>query len=366
MRLRKIVSFTLSFLFVFTTVFYYNPTNQFFAYSQTDYNNSKSKTPTVNFVSDEKIEISSYCIDYQTPFSLSQIPIIGFIFGSNKKIEFIKPDENSKNLLSKELFPEGSPKPEDVQQGNLGVCYFLAALSAAVDKEPELIKSNLTEDGLGNVTVKFFNPNNGDPYYVKVQKTVPNLPEELKFLKNDCLWVQMYLKAFVASGFAGEVGYLYHLGKKSYGSAEGSYSGYSMRMITGKNTEIKSSLSIWLSNKEKLFNKIENSLSNSCCVTCGFSSSFKVEIDGELKKVLFKNHEYSVKKVYKDSENQMWIMIRNPWGDCSTTDDGTDGYLTLKFEDFCSHCGDICFCLNEKIKTRSFIGRALDIMIFYL
>jgi hypothetical protein len=132
----------------------------------------------------------------------------------------------------------------------------------------------------------------------------------------------MYLKAFVASGFAGEAGYLYHWGRKSYKSAEGAFTGYSIRMITGKETKAKHSLSIWWSNKNKLFNEIESTLSNLSCVTCTFSSDFNVK-SGEK---LFSGHEYSISKVYKDNENQKWIVVRNPWGNCGKDGDGTHGY----------------------------------------
>ncbi len=325
--------------------------------------NSKSINDDVMFVSDEKITIDSQTISR--------------ILNNNEKkgLKFVSPDKNSSNILSRELFPDGSPKPEDVQQARLGLCYFFAVLSTVAEKNPELIKNNLVEDGKGNVIVKFFNPNNGSPYYVKVQKTVPQVPNLFKFVKNDCLWVQMYLKAFVASGFSGCKGYIFSSGKKNYRYAEFGFMDLVMRMITGKNTEIKNALSVWMSNKEKLYKKIEKSLAESCYVTCDFSSHLnviKMLYGAVSNEGLVRGHAYSIERVYEDKEGQKWIVVRNPWGEFTSTydkngkrilnpsDDNNKGYSVLKFEDFLSMCGRMYFSKNKNIKKRGFFKRFLD------
>lgn len=339
------------------------------------------------FVPDEKITIDSQSIsnilDTKITVLLSSLPffigdIFDYLFSSSEKnrLKFVPPDENSSNALSRELFPDGSPKPEDVKQGNLGLCYFFAVLSTVAEKNPDLIKESLVEDGMGNVMVRFFNPNNGAPYYVKVQKTVPELPNKLKFISNDCLWVQMYLKAFVASGFSGARGYIIGgLGRKNYKYAEGGFMDLVMRMITGKNTEMKNALSVWMSSKEKLYNKIEKSLSDSCCVTCDFSPHLnvvKMQMGGMSNEGLVRFHAYSIENVYRDENGQKWIVIRNPWGNfvsaydengkrvLNPSDDDNKGYSVLKFEDFLSQCGKINFCKNENIKKRGLFKRILD------
>lgn len=349
--------------------------------------NSESVNGDVIFVPDEEITIDSQMIssvlDTKIAMRLASLPLFigdmfNYLFSSSEKnrLKFVSPDENSKNALSRELFPEGSPKPEDVQQRNLGLCYFFAVLSTVAEKEPELIKNNLVEDGHGNVIVKFFNPSNGSPYYVKVQKTVPQVPDSFKFVWNDCLWVQMYLKAFVASGFSGIRGYIIDgFGKKNYRYAEGGCMDLVMRMITGKNTEIKNALSVWMSNKEKLYKKIEKSLAESCYVTCDFSAHLniiKFLYGAVSNEGLVRMHAYSIERVYEDKDGQKWIVVRNPWGQfvstydkngeriLSPSDDNNKGYSVLKFEDFLSMCGKINFCKNENIKKRGIFKRFLD------
>ena len=63
------------------------------------------------------------------------------------------------------------PTPNDVRQGNIGDCYFIAALNAITEKDPEYIK-NMMKDNGDSVTVRFFKPS-GAPIYVTVKKTIP-------------------------------------------------------------------------------------------------------------------------------------------------------------------------------------------------
>lgn len=343
----------------------------------------------VVFVPDEKITIDSAQIsallDTQFARTLASMPLfIGDmfdeLFGSSekKRLRFVSPDENSSNPLSRELFPDGSPRPEDVKQSRLGLCYFFAVLSTVAEKDPELIKNSLVDDGKGNVIVRFFDPSDGSPYYVKVQKTVPQIPESCKFVSNDCLWVQMYLKAFVASGFSGVRGYLIKgFGKKNYRYAEGGQMDLVMRMITGRNTEIKNALTLLLSKQEELYKKIEKTLSKSGYVTCDFSAHLnviKMIWGAPSNEGLVRGHAYSIERVYEDEEGQKWIVIRNPWGHfvstydengkriLSPSDDSNNGYSVLKFGDFLDMCGRITFTKNERIEKRGIIKRVSDLI----
>lgn len=352
MNFKKILSCFLALLILFP--------NYFIEASCVDINTNQTQKEII-FVTDEKIIIDSVAISNY------------FSEEKAKDLCFVKPDENSENILSKELFPNGSPKPEDIQQGNLGMCYFLAVLSTVAEKDPKLLMRNLVDDGNGNIIVKFFNPNNGKPFYIKVQKTVPKLADEYKFLKNDCLWVHMYLKAFVASGFAGNYGGLSANCAKSYKNVEGGFMHVAIRMITGKESKIKNAASIFLSNKNKLYDEFKFILSNNGYICCDFTSHLnivkllfgKLMINGIVRK-----HSYSVEKVYEDKEGQRWIVIRNPWNFYTATYDekgkriknseDNNGYSTLKWEDFLSECGRVEYSIDEPIKTRSIFKRFMD------
>ncbi|HND34304.1 MAG TPA: C2 family cysteine protease, partial [Myxococcota bacterium] len=53
------------------------------------------------------------------------------------------------------MFLDGGPRPDDIQQGQLGDCYFLAALTGIVGKDPSLIEKRMRL-GSGTVTVELF------------------------------------------------------------------------------------------------------------------------------------------------------------------------------------------------------------------
>ncbi|MDR1240721.1 MAG: hypothetical protein LBK29_02455 [Oscillospiraceae bacterium] len=292
----------------------------------------KTFSNNVIFVPDEKITIDSQALsetlDTRATVFLSKIPLIGhlldYFFSSPEKnrLCFVKPNKYSDNPLEFELFPEGSPKPEDVLQGHLGLCYFFAVLSTVAERDPNLIKTNMVEDNEGNVSVKFFDPSDGNPFYIKVQKTVPELPKNFKFVYNNCLWVQIYLKAFIASQFSGLQGYILDFNCINYKYAEGGLMDLVIRMITGKETETSNALSVWLAKKNDLYSKIEKTLSDSGYVTCDFASHLnviKLFLGGVSNEGLVRGHAYSIEKVYKDKNGQRWIIIRNPWGYFSST-----------------------------------------------
>lgn len=102
------------------------------------------------------------------------------------------------------LFPH-EPSINDVAQGGLGDCYLLAALSAIIHRNPQLIKECMKDHGDGTVTVRLFRniSKTGDgesslvPYYVKVKKAVP----EGQPYASGSLWVQMIEHAYAASGY---------------------------------------------------------------------------------------------------------------------------------------------------------------------
>ena len=95
------------------------------------------------------------------------------------------------------------PRISDVNQGELGDCYLIGTLAAVVNREPDLIKQNMKDNGDGTVTVRFFKPaliGQPEPIYVKVDKSIVGDEEAHKKGANGAMWVQLYEKAFIASG----------------------------------------------------------------------------------------------------------------------------------------------------------------------
>lgn len=95
------------------------------------------------------------------------------------------------------------PNINDVRQGGIGDCFFMAAISALVSADPDYVKKMMRDNGDGTVTVRLFQFVQGafSPVFVKVRKTIPmDYKGDRDLYAGDCLWVQMLEKAFVCSG----------------------------------------------------------------------------------------------------------------------------------------------------------------------
>lgn len=64
------------------------------------------------------------------------------------------------------------PDVTDVEQGDVGDCYFLAAINAVVEHDPNVIKNMMKDEG-DTVVVRFYD-RKGKPLFVRVKKTLPH------------------------------------------------------------------------------------------------------------------------------------------------------------------------------------------------
>jgi len=78
-------------------------------------------------------------------------------------------------VQSGNLFSAAGPQATDVNQGTLGDCYFLAALSDEASQNTNVIKNMITSDGNGVYTVDF--KQNGANDYVTVDDAMATLPK---------------------------------------------------------------------------------------------------------------------------------------------------------------------------------------------
>lgn len=101
------------------------------------------------------------------------------------------------------------PKASDIVQGDIGDCYFLAALASKAEQDPDSILKMMHENIDGTVTVRFYNHykiNGSDisePIYVTVKKSRPYLVgpgiNKKSLATRGELWVSIIEKAFAAS-----------------------------------------------------------------------------------------------------------------------------------------------------------------------
>ena len=100
------------------------------------------------------------------------------------------------------------PSTYDIKQGNVGDCYALSGLNAIMQKDPNIIKDAMIDEG-PTVTVRFFKEPD-QPIYVRVKKTIPLVALRGKDVNGNPiekakeqigargrLWVSMFEKAYV-------------------------------------------------------------------------------------------------------------------------------------------------------------------------
>ncbi len=141
------------------------------------------------------------------------------------------------------LFPH-PPCIQDVEQGGLGDCYFMASLAALVENDPQFIRKNLRDNGNGTVTVRLYD--DGNPFYVNVEKTVVKDQKNRAAYASGSLWVQMYEKALTVSGLMArymkkdpkeKFDQLDQNHERSYLSIKGGHEDQAMRILTGEKAE---------------------------------------------------------------------------------------------------------------------------------
>jgi hypothetical protein len=99
------------------------------------------------------------------------------------------------------LFSSAGPQLTDINQGEDGDCYFLAALASTAQQDPSLIRSMIQANGAGTYSVAF--QVNGATDYVTVNNQLPDFNESwangsnMAFANNATdLWVPLVEKAY--------------------------------------------------------------------------------------------------------------------------------------------------------------------------
>ncbi|CAD8192249.1 unnamed protein product [Paramecium pentaurelia] len=185
--------------------------------------------------------------------------------------------------------------PDDLQQGQLGDCYFLASISSLGNRRPDLL--------LETFVTRTFNPQglygvklciDGEWKVIGIDDYIPTYYNKPAFTrgKDQEIWVMVIEKAW-AKVFG------------SYENIEAGFPSEVLRTLTGAPTR---SL---FTNDEKFIEDLESCIKNRCIMVC----SSKNENKQQYKLMgLISGHAYTVLKIKDVNANTKLIKLRNPWG----------------------------------------------------
>jgi hypothetical protein len=132
----------------------------------------------------------------------------------------------------------GGPSYWDVRQGDVGDCYFVAALAELAQESPQTIVNMFTDNGDGTFTVRFYR--GGAPEYVTVDRDLPTDADGRAvyagFGRSSGgagreLWAALAEKAYAQLN---ESGWLGRDGTNSYAGLDGGYSDAVLQQVTGR------------------------------------------------------------------------------------------------------------------------------------
>jgi hypothetical protein len=184
------------------------------------------------------------------------------------------------------LFSTAGPTADDIFQGTLGDCYFMAELSATAKTDPNRIRQSICDLGDGTYAVQLVNDSGAD-MWVRVDADLPTSGGKLIYGglgAQDSLWVALMEKAYAAVASADD----------SYASINYGQTGQGFLAIGGTGV---TSLGTF-SDGQQLLSNISSDL-----------------LDGEAVSYSMGSHVYAVTGV--DLDTQI-LTLRNPWGTYTT------------------------------------------------
>lgn len=201
----------------------------------------------------------------------------------------------------------------DLKQGYVGDCYFLAGLGAAALRSPASIQQMFIDNGDGTYTVRFFN--NGKADYVTVDRFLPvdstgrfvfaNVGQRASLLTNE-LWIALAEKAYAQMNGSGWL--RGPSGVNSYSSIAAGYVGDAFEHITGRDATIGNAINL---------TSIVNAWNSGALV--GFASNFS----GTVASGVVRGHAYVMTGYNAATQT---VTLFNPWGE---NNGGVPATLTL-------------------------------------
>jgi len=209
------------------------------------------------------------------------------------------------------LFSDAGPSGDDVNQGNVGDCYFLAPLSSIARLDPWKIRQSVLDMGDGTYLVQF--SRGSSKAFVRVDGQLPTWdgtnPEYAGLGAGSSTWVAILEKAYA----------VYRTGANSYLSLGGGWMDETFTAMGGASSSVYS-----VPDSTTMLKQMQQALAAGKAIAFGTASITD-------NAPLLGSHAYSVEQVIADaSGTPTAVQLRNPWGiDGAGNDGANDGYVTV-------------------------------------
>ena len=216
------------------------------------------------------------------------------------------------NFAASPLFADG-PEYNDIRQGAVGDCYYLASLASLADTDPGVIRQMVTSLGDGTFAVRFYR--DGQEVYLRLDADLPvSSGSSLAYAKlsgDGEIWVAIVEKAYAH----------FRYGQNTYDSISGGWMSTVYMEVTGASATTR-----WTGGStSSLGNFLASELAAGHAVTLGSYSNSPSPIVG--------SHAYMVKSV-ESAAGQTYVTVYNPWGIDGRSYDSNynDGLLRLTID----------------------------------
>ncbi len=216
-----------------------------------------------------------------------------------------------RNFKANPLFSSSGPSLDDIKQGQLGDCYFLAQIGSFAKLNQNVIEQSIVDFGDGTYGVQFVK--NGAKVFYRLDADLPSTSVSnlayAAFGAESSIWVAMLEKAWTH----------FRRGLNTYASIE-----------AGFMTEVASAFgktSNWgylNSNPNAVLAALKADFDAGKSLTCGTGTSPQ----GSL---LVSGHAYTIDSITDDGNGNFTVVVRNPWAidGYSSADGQQDGYITM-------------------------------------
>ncbi len=226
------------------------------------------------------------------------------------------------------LFADGI-KAEDVQQGQLGDCYFPAAMAAIAKANPDAIQNLIKDNGDGTYTVNF---KQKDWATGKFKDVAVKVDGDLYVRP----WGGPLYGRSANSAEPTKMEMWFPLVEKAYAQWKGSYNDIGSGGMSSDVYEAvlgRTGNDMYLSNnKEAAWNQIKKSVDAHTPVGAG---TFGEDQEAKYTNTgVYADHAYSILG-YEQAGTERYVVLRNPWGESEPAGNGAnDGIFKLKLDDF--------------------------------